>query len=199
VAAAPIRRAALSLGFLGALLLPLPAEAGVQGTVKSRLLEVTADARDNRIVVKCVGGAVRVNGQPPGGGPPGCRRLTGLLISTYRGDDTVSLQRVGGSFSHRLRTLTFLGPGTDSYVGSGKRFEAVAGGGGNDRMVGRGGQDVMRGNAGDDFLFGGAGDDLLFGSRGHDVLAGGLGSDRLHGQQGRDAVNGGPGRDVQRP
>jgi Ca2+-binding RTX toxin-like protein len=116
-------------------------------------------------------------------------------------DDPVTVDqpaRQGVLAVHRNRVVSVAG--TDF----GTRFEAIAGGAGDDRIgracmvLGLAGADVLSGGPAGDLLSGGAGDDRLFGSYGPDELYGGIGADTIDGGKDADALEGGPGDDVLR-
>ena len=90
--------------------------------------------------------------------------------------------------------VNLTGSGMDDILAGDSRANAIAGGGGNDKLFGGpgGGDDTLHGGKGDDMLFGGWGSDTLHGGAGDDMLNGGKEGDTA----GVDTYYGGAGSDM---
>jgi serralysin len=125
------------------------------------------------------------------------RQVSGILISSAEGNDTISLG------DDVMSATINAGDGDDVITGS-ENGDVISAGPGNDYVDARGGNDRVNGNAGRDTLTGGAGRNDLFGdedndringSGGRDYIDGGSGEDRLYGRAGNDTLVGGPNVD----
>ena len=80
-------------------------------------------------------------------------------------------------------------------VAAGGGSDRILGGDGPDNLLGETGNDTVFGNGGDDRIDGGSGDDKLFGGFGNDTLVAGFGHDVLDGGMGDDNLDGGAAPD----
>jgi Ca2+-binding RTX toxin-like protein len=188
------------------------AEAKVKASVDGSLLLIEGGDSKDRVVVRCTGGNVKVNGKNPKGGAVLCGKIVELNATTGGGDDVVDYSAVGaefgeakfGGFGVGTGVAAILEAGNDRYVASATAFNLAFGGAGRDRanggkakdiLSGGGDGDVLNGAAGGDSVLGNAGDDRLNGGPGADTVSGHAGDDLLLGGAGADAIGGGTGMD----
>ncbi len=197
------------------------AEAKLTSSFAGGVLAISGDDRDDRVVVSCVNGSVKVEGGNLKGRPVPCAQVVEIDALTAGGDDVIDFRGVNREFGRaKFRgfgtgtgVAAIAGPGNDRFFGSpasfnlfygqggkdraigGPRRDLLSGGAGKDLLRGAGARDTLLGNGGHDRIFGGGGADTINGHAGNDRLSGGRGNDALGGGTGRDRLFGGPGRD----
>jgi Ca2+-binding RTX toxin-like protein len=151
---------------------------------------VGSDSWNDRHVLRCRDGFVRVGSSQVPDEPVRCSQVRAVVARPNGGNDNVRMDEVGREFGPGgpIEITIAGGPGNDLLEGAPLQRNFVNGGPGSDRV---GGGDLG------DRLTGGTGSDLMDGYRGADRMFGGTGNDALHGGPGRDLLNGGPGRDLE--
>jgi Ca2+-binding RTX toxin-like protein len=211
--------------------LPSTVEAKIKSSFSNGILTVKSGKKADRVKVTCGGdGLTKVNGRDPKGGALSCSVVSEVDAVMGGGNDRVNFFGVDGRFGKRdlpgfgtgTGAAAVMGPGDDTYIGSGSAFNLFFGGSGNDSgkggpvrdsmsggvgndtiralggrdlLVGQAGADTLAGGADDDLVSGNSGDDGLSGGAGADLIGGGLGMDRLRGGDGDDRLIGGPQKD----
>jgi len=141
---------ALALGVT--LAAPQTASAAVSSSVSGGgTLSVQSDASD-RLVITCLGGIVKINGNNPGSGPAACVAIAAIVVSGGPGANTINLSGVELTPFSGLTTVSVDGNDGDDTIAGTPFADALDGGAGNDRVVGARGDDQMLGDAGDDTL-----------------------------------------------
>ena len=170
------KRAVGSAVVAGVLIFAATASAEVFADYSFGSLDAESDGSD-AIAVTCEGGAAKVNGGDPDGGPAPCGEVESVDLRGGPGPNTLDLSGVTAAAFPIAEIIVAVGDdGADMLTGS-----ALA-----DELEGSAGDDTLRGNAGIDALTGGDGDDRVFGGAGEDRIYASLGNDALDGQAGSD-------------
>jgi Ca2+-binding RTX toxin-like protein len=204
------------LAIAGLALLGLPTTASPAG-------QIVIDGADSgsHLRLTMSGNNILVNGYMAPGDQAGCRVTRPRMVAACSVDGVDSVQIVMGSSNDKVEVLdplplpvtTYLGNGSDKFIGNseqdtcypqGARRNRCIGGAGNDvcitgprnsDCVGGPGNDFCKHSTGSDGCWGGPGNDLCEMGPGNDGCHGGPGDDRLYEGAGTGKLYGGPGFD----